>query len=145
MKILRMKITPRPESGMTELSFYSCPDIKRNPDKTLKHIQKTADARNIGCDYEICDERTYWAVRGARMWLISEPGDKRADARFRQELRSAGIIDDVTKPIGIVCTGEDDYRAQIVTEIEVTTIDTKTGDIKVDPIPKSEGMKPCSG
>lgn len=141
MEILRMKVTPRPESGMSEVSFYSCPDMKGNANKTLAYIQKVADQRQVACDYELCDERTYWAVRGARMWLISEPGDKRADAKFRKELCSAGIIDTPERAIGIVCTGEDDFRVQIVTEIEVTTIDTNTGEIKVDPIPRSEGQK----
>jgi len=135
MKILRMKITPRPESGMTELSFYSCPDVKGDPAKTLAHIQRVADQKQVGCDYEICDERTYWAVRGARMWLISEPGDKKADARFRQELVSAGILDTKDRPVAMVCTGEDDHRVQVLTDLETTMIDTKSGEITVTPRP----------
>lgn len=138
MNIIRMKVTPRPESGMEEVMFYSCPDIKGDPEKTLKHVQKTADCRNVACDYAIVPDRDYFAVRGAREWRITEPGDFDADHLFRVKLIRAGFVSSAQQVTSIRMSDEDDKIVQAYSEFEVMTVHTVTGEVRVDPIMRAD-------
>lgn len=133
MNIIRMKLVPRADAGTTEVSFYSCPDVKGDPEKTRQFIQRTADSRNVAFEYIIVSDLEYHAVRGAREWLLSEPGDSHADYCFRNILVRAKFAPAPERITGINCTGEDDTTVIVSTEMEQMTIDTKTGDVKVEP------------
>lgn len=138
MNTLRMKLTPRPNAGTEEIAFYSCPDIKGDPEKTLKHVQKTANDRNVAFDYALVSDRDYFAVRGAREWRLSEPGDFDADQLFRVKLVRAGFVSSASQVTSLGMTGHDDITVRTCSEFEVMTINTMTGDVQVDPIMRAD-------
>lgn len=137
MNVLRMRVKPRPTSGMTEIAFYSCPDVKRDPVKTLAYVQKVADERHIACDYELVSELEYFAIRGAREWMMSEPGDFEADHLFRIKLVRSGFATSINK-ITAITMMDDGHTLKVATDAEVLVIDTEKGTAIIDPIMRAD-------
>lgn len=139
MKTLRFKLTPHAhaETSHLEVVWYSCPDIKGDPLKTLAHVIKIAKQRHVAFDYELATELEYYAVRGARAWLFTDPDDLMATEAFKSALVRGGAFKTCAEIIGIVTTGADDHKVQVITETTCTTIDTRTGEIRTqDHVPK---------
>lgn len=95
----------------------------------------SASLVNMG-QVEFVSGLEYNAIRAARRWLLTEPGYAAADKQFHVELVHAGLVPDTKDILGIVCTGEDDYRVQVVTATHIFTLDTKGGGVKTDPMPQ---------
>ena len=132
MKTLRFKLTPVPAAAETvhcEVLFYSCPDIKGNPVKTLAHLQKVAAQRQTGFTYELTDDEQYFAVRGARVWLFTDPDDLMATKAIESTLVRGGVFDTCAEIIGIICPDTDNSRVQVITEKTCLTIHVRTGEI----------------
>lgn len=138
MKTIRLKLTPRADSATKDVTFFSCPLLGGNgSEDMLEMVQQAADAQDLRIDYTIATELEYFAVRGARAWLLTEPGNVMEDHVFKVALVNGGLVADTSEIIGIIMTGEDDYIVQVVTEKECTTIDTKAGTVRTEPHVKS--------
>lgn len=131
MKTLRMRLTPRPESGLTEISLYSCPDVINDPKKTLDHIQKIANQNAVAVDYELTTDLVYFAVRGGREWLITNPDSWGKDHMFHLALVRAGVLPNANHPSRIIRSDEHDYIIHVFTTTECTSVDTKNANVMV--------------
>lgn len=115
MKTLRFKLTPHPHAATSHLEvlFYSCPDIKGDPDKTLAHLQKVAKQRHVAFDYELTTDLEYFAVRGARTWLYTDPTDLTATEAFKAALMRAGAFAIGTEILGVMQSGGSGHGVQL--------------------------------
>ena len=129
MKTLRYKGTPPFGSAI----FYSA---SVSDDTILASIIHPLKGWPYGIVYTDVDDLTYFAIRAARLWLLSEPGDVAADKQFHVELVKAGLVPDTRDILGVVCTGEDDYRVQVVTEATIFTLDTNAATVTSVPMPQ---------
>src|SRR6266705_2650984 len=122
MKTLRYKLTPKPGSKITDITWFSGPDIKGNAEKTLAHVQKIADQKNVAVTNSLVSDLEYLTMRAARAWLMTEPGDEAEDKNFKFKLVAAGLFQDTADIISFVCGQVDDTTVQVITATTCTTI-----------------------
>lgn len=137
MKTVYMRVTPDAPNVHLGISLYSCPDTLNDPAKTLAKVQKAAVRQGVKFTYELATAMQYHAVNSARMWLLSEPDDVSADQIFRSRLVRGGVIEKAYNTISVTRSGEDNHRVQVITATHCTTIDTKSGDVIIEQIPKA--------
>jgi len=129
MIILRMKVTPPAGQEYLGISFYSCPDVKNNPQKTLAFVQQQAVRKGVRFTYELATDADYYAQRGARAWLMTDPSSELDNLRFEAELVRAGLYENGAEIIGFITVNKD--VVQVITEKTCRTIDTKAGTMRV--------------
>lgn len=92
MNTVYMKVTPPAVHAALGISFFSCPDMCKDPQMTLARVQKRAAGLGVLFTYELIDVMDYHAVNGARAWALAVAGDVTADQIFRTRLVKAGVI-----------------------------------------------------
>lgn len=132
MKLLRMKLTPRSGCSL-EVTWYSCPDTKGDPKKTLALVQREADKRGLNIDYSLATEQDYVAQRAARLWMFTEPGDEAADKTLKLALVRAGLFEDTGDIVRIATDDDGKDHVMVFTGTTVTIIDTQAGVINTAP------------
>jgi hypothetical protein len=144
MKTLRIKVTSMESPSNPHVALFSHPDIKHDTDKTLEHIRAEAVAIHKARQadvYELIDDLTYYAVRGARLWILTEPGDWDGDHLFRLAMVRAGIVKDTSQVHRMETTGADDFTVKVTTDIEQFTINTKDAIVTIHTPARAEGLK----
>ncbi len=129
MKTLRIKAVPRAGSYIKQVNWLSCPSV--DPEAQIKRMQALADAKHVAVIYTQATDLEYFANRGAREWLMSEPGDTLADDAFKAALVSAGVLGSNTDVCVICCTGVDDTSVMITTVNKCYLIRTDSGAVVV--------------
>lgn len=129
MKTLLLRVVPKEGSPASTVAWHSYPNVAGDARITLEGLQAAADMNNVAVTYELASDLEYFACRGARKWLMSEPGDSDEDHAFKVALIRAGVIANISESCVISCDEVDDEIVLVNTTRGTTLINTATGTV----------------